>query len=133
MEGPARIRLVALVVLVAVAVPIGIVLASDGGDGQDEPAALRVERSAQLPELVVYVEAEANTPERSGGRRSIAVECVTADGSLIASQAEPWPFTDTDQGTRDPHAHLRIDPASMLEVDRCRLRGTEPLLEAPVQ
>ncbi len=132
MEGPARIRLVALVVLVAAAVAIVIVVASGGGDGENESPALRVERSATGPELLVYVEAGVNTPERSEGRRSITVECVTADGSLLASQAEPGPFKDTDQGTLDPHAHMPVDPSSILDVKRCRLEGTEPLLEAPV-
>jgi hypothetical protein len=133
MEGPARTRLVALVVLLAVSVPLGVVaVAGSGGDGEEEDAGLRVERSAGLPELIVYVEPGVNTPERTGGRRTVTVECVDPDGRVLASQDEAWPFTDTDQGTLDPHMHMAVNPARIDDVERCRVDATEPLLEGPV-
>ena len=50
MEGPARTRLVALVVLLAVALPLGVVAVAGSGEGEEsEGAALRVERSTELP------------------------------------------------------------------------------------
>jgi hypothetical protein len=53
MEGPARTRLVALVVLLAVAVPLTIVAATGSGGGDDEEeASLRVERSLDVSELI---------------------------------------------------------------------------------
>jgi hypothetical protein len=133
MEGSARTRLVALVVLVAIAVPLVIVaVAGGGGDDEHEPSGLRVERSTELPELIVYIEAGQNTPERSGGRTTVTVECVAADGRVVASRDEPWPFSDTDQGTLDPHTHMAVGPARIGEVESCRVKGTEPLLGGPV-
>jgi hypothetical protein len=128
----ARKRLVALAVLVAVAVPLVIVAASGGGGDQQLNGDVRVERAPQLPELVVYVTSDANQPERAGGRRRVTVECLGPGGRLLASQRETWPFTDTDQGTLDPHTHLAVDPARIGEVERCRVKGAEPPLEAPV-
>jgi hypothetical protein len=134
MEGPARTRLVALVLLLAVAVPLGVVAATGSGGG-DEPEddELRVERSTQLPEMLIYITDEsANVPERAGGRTSVTVECLDAEGRVIASQEDPWPMTETDGNTLSPHAHVPVDQARIGDVTRCRLVGTEPLLEAEV-
>jgi hypothetical protein len=133
MEGPARTRLVALVVLLAVAVPLTIVAAIGSGGGDDEEdAGLRVERSPELPELLVFLSPEVNKPERTGGRRSVMVECLDTGGGVIKRQDEAWPFTDTDQNTLDPHAHVRVNPARINEVERCRVRPADPPLEGPV-
>jgi hypothetical protein len=134
MEGPARSRLVALVMLLAVAVPLGVVAAagSGGGDSEDDDE-LRVERSTQLPEMLIYITDEsANVPERADGRTSVTVECVDEDGRVIASQEDPWPMTETDGNTLSPHAHVPVDQARIGEVTKCRLIGTKPLLEAEV-
>jgi hypothetical protein len=111
---------------------LGTVALVAGGGDDEQNAGLRVERSTELPELRVFVAPGDNTTERAGGRRSVTVECVDPDGGVVASQSEPWPFTDTDQGTLDPHAHVQVDPAGLGDVERCRLRRTEPLLEGPV-
>jgi hypothetical protein len=132
MEGPARTRLVALVVLLALAVPLVVVAASGGGGEEDEEAGLRVERSPQVPELIVYVEPDVNSPDRAAGRRTVTLECVGPGGSLVVAQDHPWPFTDTDQGTVDPHVHVTVNPERIGEVERCQARGTEPRLEGPV-
>ncbi len=132
MEGAARTRLVALVVLLAVAVPLGVVAAAGSGGGDDaEESTLRVERSPELPEVLVYVEPDANTPERARGQ-TVRVECVDSGGGVIAGQVEQWPFTDTDQGTLDPHTHVPVNPDRIGDLERCRLRGTKPLLAAPL-
>lgn len=132
MDRPARTRLVALAVLLAVSVPLVIVAASGRG-GEDEPKdSLRVERSTQRSELILYLTFELNRPKRAGNRGTVTVECLDADGRVLATQQERWPFTDTDQGTLDPHTHLPLDPAQIGDVERCRLDGTEPLLEGPV-
>lgn len=133
MEGPARTRLVALVLLLAVAVPLGVLAAAGSGGGDEvEDAGLRVERSPDLPELLVYVDPEVNTPERTSGGQSVTVVCVDPDGGVVARKDEAWPFTDTDQNTLDPHVHLPVNPARINDVERCRLKETEPLLEGPV-
>jgi hypothetical protein len=133
MEGPARTRLVALVVLLAAAVPLTIVaVAGSGGGAGDEEPALRVERSPEVFEVRVFVLPEVNTLERSGGRRSVVVACVDGAGSVISNQTERWPFTDTDRGTLDPHAHVPVNPARIDEVERCRIRPAEPPLVGDV-
>jgi hypothetical protein len=135
MEGPARTRLVALVVLLAVALPLTVVAVagSGGGDKEDEEdASLRVERSPDAPELLVFVDPEANTPERARGRASVLVECLDEAGAVVARSDRPFPFTDTDQNTLDPHVHMPVNPARINDVVRCRVRPATPPLEAPV-
>jgi hypothetical protein len=133
MEGPARTRLVALVVLLAAAIPLTIVavLGSGGGDDEEE-ASLRVERSPDLPELIVFVDPDVNTPERAGGRATVNVECLDETGEVVARSDEPFPFTDTDRNTLDPHVHLKVNPARIADVVRCRVRPADPPLEGPV-
>jgi hypothetical protein len=134
MEGPARTRLVALVVLLALAVPLTVVAAvgSGGGGDEEEETGLRVERSPSIPELLVFLEPDANTPERAGGRASVRVECLDEAGGVVARSDQPFPFTDTDQETRDPHVHMPVNPARINDVVRCRVRPADPPLEGPV-
>jgi hypothetical protein len=134
MEGPARTRLVALVVILAVAVPLVVIAAAGSGGGGDdeEEVGLRVERASDLPELLVYLNPESNTRERTGGRRSVVVECLDTGGKVVTRQDETWPFTDTDQNTLDPHAHVRVNPARINDVERCRVRPADPPLEGPL-
>ena len=133
MEGPARTRLVALVVLLAVAVPLTIVAATGSGGGDDEEeAGLRVERSPDVSELIVYLDPDVNKPERTGVRRTVVVECVDGSGQVITREDEAFPFTDTDQNTLDPHVHMPVNPARINDVVRCRVRPAEPPLEGPV-
>jgi hypothetical protein len=140
MGGSTRTRLVALVALVAIALPVAIVLASGGGDdgggGKQEKrrkaAGLRVERSNMLPEVIVYVKPAKNTPAQARGRRRVRLTCVDADGRVLARQDEAWPFGQTDGGLYEPHTHMPLDGESLAVLDRCRLDGTEPLLEGRV-
>lgn len=134
MEGPARTRLVALVVILAVAVPLVVVAAvgSGGGGDDEEEAGLRVERAPDLPELLVFLAPASNTSERTGGRRSVLVECLDAGGNVVTRKDESWPFTDTDQNTLDPHAHVPVNPARINEVESCRVRPADPPLEGPL-
>jgi hypothetical protein len=135
MEGPARTRIVALAMLVAVAVPLTIVALAggrDGGDDEEEDTGIRVERSTRLPELLVYVNPDVNKPERTGGRPTVVVECLDTGGDVVARQDETWPLTDTDQGTLDPHSHVAVNPALINDVERCRVRPADPPLVGPV-
>jgi hypothetical protein len=133
MENASRTRLVALAVLLAVAVPLVIVALAGGGDEEaaERPAGLRVARMpGGLPEIIIYVEDRSlNKPATAGGAATVVVECVDADGSILSSRPEAWPFSDTDQGTLDPHVHIGMDPALLERVARCRLTGTDPPLE----
>jgi hypothetical protein len=121
------------VVLLAVAVPLTIVAVTGSGGGDDEEeASLRVERSPDLPELIVYLDPDVNKPERTGGRRTVVVECVDGSGQVVTRGDEAFPFTDTDQNTLDPHVHMPVNPARINDVERCRVRPAEPPLEGPV-
>jgi len=138
MGGSARTRLAALVVLAVVAVPL-VVVAASGGGGESKPGSkptpratgLRVERGTSS-DLTIYVKPAVNVPARAAGRRQVVLECVDSDGDAVMAQDEAWPFAQTDGGLYEPHAHMVLDPLSITAVERCLLRGTEPLLEAPV-
>jgi hypothetical protein len=120
-------------VLLALSVPLVTLAASGGGDEAEGGAALRVERSTELPELLLYIDDDSvNAPERTGGRKSVRVECVDADGLVLASQREPWPMTQTDGNKLAPHAHVPVNPARIDEVTTCKIVGTDPTLEADV-
>ena len=132
-----RTRLAALVILVVVAVPLLVLVAS--GSGGDEPArkpmskparatGLRIERSSSGSDLVVYVKPALNVPARAGGRRQVQLRCVDAEGSLVMAQDEAWPFGQTDGGLFEPHAHMTLDPIGASAVERCLLARTKPLL-----
>jgi hypothetical protein len=132
MEGAARTRLVTLVVLLVVAVPLTIVAVAGSGGSDDEGGELRVERSVEVPEVRVFVTPDANRAERAGGQATVTVECLDRDGAVVASQPAPWPFTDTDDGTLDPHTHVPVDPERLNDLARCRLLRTKPPLAGPV-
>ena len=134
MERPARTRLIGVLVLLAVSVPLVVVLAVSGGGDEDEgeepKPALRVERSPEFSEVLIYIDdASANRSERAAGRARVTIECVDSDGVVLASQEEPWPMTQTDGSTLAPHAHLPVNPARIGDVVSCRIKGTDPLLE----
>ena len=133
MDQASRTRLVVLAVLLAVAAPLVIVAVAGSCDDEssERPAALRVERTpGGLAEITIYVEDRSlNEPATAGGASTVVVECVDADGRVVSSRPERWPFTDTDDGTLDPHAHIGMDSAALERVARCRLTGTDPPLE----
>jgi hypothetical protein len=132
MDPAARTRLIALAVLLAISVPL-IVIAAAGGGGSDEGAedGLRIEPSRQgLPEVVLYLEdIDVNTPATAGGARQVRVACSDRDGAVVVRGTERWPFTDTDGGKFDPHVHVSVDPSVLGKISRCRLLGTDPLIE----
>jgi hypothetical protein len=51
---------------------------------------------------------------------------------VLARANEPFPFTDTDDNTLDPHVHLRVNPARINDVVRCRVKPADPPLDGPV-
>jgi hypothetical protein len=128
-ESASQTRRRALLVAVVGAVALGAVaIATSGGEEAD---GLRIERTQT--EVVVYlVDSGDNEADRAGGGRTVTLECVDADGEVLKRAPIAWPLADTDGGTLGPHAHLPIDPVTIQEVDRCRLRGTDPMLEGGV-
>jgi hypothetical protein len=128
-EGSARTRVVALAVLLAISVPLVVIAVAGGGSDDGEAEGLRVERSAGIPEVVIYLQdPEVNQPETNGGRTRVGVECLDSGGAVVFRGAERWPFSDTDGGKFDPHVHVSIEPAVIDRVARCRLTGTDPPL-----
>jgi hypothetical protein len=131
MEPGGRTRLIALAVLLAVSVPLVVIAAAGGGSDDAGEAGLRIEPSKQgLPEVVLYLEDIAvNTPETTDGARRVRVTCTDSDGVIVFRGSERWPFRDTDGGKFDPHVHVFVDPAVLGKISRCRLVGTDPLIE----
>jgi hypothetical protein len=131
MEPAARTRLVALAVLVGISVPLIVIAAAGGGSEDSAGGGLRVEPSTQgSPEVVIYVEDVAlNRPETTGGAEQVRIACTDRDGAVVVRATERWPFSDTDGGELDPHAHVTVDQAVLGRISRCRLPGTDPLIE----
>src|SRR5687768_1388334 len=138
MPERARAVLVVVVFAVVIGVPLAILLASGGDDeapAESTPAkatGLRVERGTSA-DLIIYVKPGVNVPGRAGGRSEVVLACVDSDGDTVMAQDEQWPFQDTDQYAVGPHAHMTLDPLSITAVERCLVKGTEPLLQAPLR
>ena len=132
MEGANRTRLVALAVLLAISVPLVVIAVAGGGSGGDDAPGLRVERAQGIPEIVIYLEDPGvNDPGTNGGRTRVRIECLDSGGKVIFRGTERWPFSDTDGGRFDPHAHVPVGPERLERIDSCRFRGTDPALEGP--
>ena len=129
MQGASRTPLVALAVLVAIFVPVVVLLVSrDAGAPRERPPGLKLEGAPG--ELTIYVaDVKRNRPATADGARQVTLECVDRNGAVTFSAPQPWPFTETDDGLFDPHVHVNLPPEALAAVTRCRLAGTEPLLE----
>ena len=132
----ARVRLVALVVLLGVGAVFALVAVMAGGSGSDEPesAPLRVELLPGVAglEFVIFVSDKNNRPEVADNRSTVRVECVDASGVVLAKSIRRWPFTDTDNGTTEAHVHQPIAADKIDQVARCRLVDTDPALQGPI-
>lgn len=121
-----RRRLVALFVLVLIAVPLVVVaLVTRGGDS---PAGgLRIERSTVSGDfqIIVYVDQGANVAATADGKSTVELECLDREGNSVIRGVYRWPFTDTDQGTFQPHVHQSVTGEQARRIVRCRLNGTE--------
>ena len=111
---------------VALIVLIAVLATSGSGDGD-----LRAE-VASPTDLIVYVTDEANEPGKADGKRAVTLECVDRKGAVVVRGHHPWPFTDTDGGTLDPHVHQTVRPERSGRLERCRLRETRGPLEGQV-
>ena len=118
-----RVRLVALAVLLGV----GAVLAVGRSwlevrtEATARDCASSASPTADGLELIVYVAEADNQPDVAGGRSSVRVECADAGGQVLFRGGHRWPFTDTDNGTTDPHIHQRIPASAADAVARYRL------------
>jgi hypothetical protein len=131
MEPASRTRLIALAVLLAISVPLIVIAAAGGGSDGSGRDGIRVEPSNRgLPEIIIYLEdPDVNTPETADGAKRITVECTNRAGTMVFTGRERWPFRDTDGGVFDPHVHVAMEPSLLGKIARCKLRGTDPLLE----
>ena len=130
----ARVRLVALVVLLGVGAVFALVAVMAGGSDEPESARLRVELYPGVAgmEFVIYVSDKHNRPEVADNRSTVRVECVDASGAVLAKSLRGWPFTDTDNGTTEAHVHQPIAAEKIEKVARCRLVDTDPALQGPI-
>jgi hypothetical protein len=135
-QGEGRRRLVALIVLLAVAVPLIVVALVTSGKSSPGTG-LRIERSTvpgtTTPQIVVYVDDPgANVRRTAGGRPTVQLECLDRDDRTVLRGTYPWPFTNTDQGIFEPHIHQNVTARQSKRIVRCRLNGTEgPLAGRP--
>jgi hypothetical protein len=126
----ARSRRVAGAVAVAAAAVLIVVALATRGGGEEQADGLRIERAPNGAEVVVYIEnREANVPATAGGATSVMVECLDRKGKLLLRAQQVWPFTGTDGGSLAPHVHMPLDPELLPRVDRCRVKGADPVLE----
>jgi hypothetical protein len=126
-----RTRLLAVALILVVAIPLVILAVggsgSEGEDGAAVPnAGVRLEMVSG--QLVVYVEPARNTRATAQGRRTVPLECFDGDGILVLRSPQLWPFTDTDNGTMDPHVHLAVEPSQARNIEQCSVEGAEPPL-----
>ena len=133
MRASPRSRLVVAGLLaVAFAALLVVALASSGGG--ESSGGLRLEAAPPAPDgstpVTVYLEDEAdNVPATAKGRSSVQLRCVDDAGETVIATPQAWPFTDTDSGTLEPHAHVTFPPPESGQVARCLLDGTEGPLE----
>ena len=128
MQGT-RGRLIVAGVLAAIVAFIVVIAVLASGGSSD--GGLRVELGGTT-DLVVYVKEEDNEPGTADGRRVVTLECVDRRGGVLVRGHHPWPFTDTDQGTLDPHVRQVVRPERAGQLDKCRLRETRGPLEGQV-
>jgi hypothetical protein len=130
---PRRSRLAAAAVLVVAAAGLIAIALAAGGDSEGPPG-LRVELSPDAPDdLLVYVPRASNVPGTAGGRRTVRLECLDRRDRVVAKSRQAWPFTDTDDGTVDPHVHQFVPADRARRIERCRLAGTEGPLEGRIR
>jgi hypothetical protein len=85
------------------------------------------------PELLISLgDEELNTLERTKGRKSVRVQCISRDGKVLLDKRQKWPFV-LERGYEFPHAHQPATRAQVEGADECRLRGIIDELEADVQ
>ena len=134
--GEARRKWLALAVLLALAVPLVVVAVVTSGGGGAPEGGLRIERGAAqeaVGSLTIYVEDPArNVRDTANGKANVRLECLDANDKVVRSSTHPWPFSDTDDGTLDPHVHERLPQAQAEDIAGCRLAGTDGPLEGRV-
>jgi hypothetical protein len=122
-----------IVILALVAVPLAIWAATSGGSGGKEKQGLLVERSVSLtgaPELVISI--VGGGVEVTNPTESVRIECMDKDGNVIVKGTQPWPFVE-EPGYPYAHVHQSDSPEKIQGARRCRVLGTNTVLEAPVK
>ena len=124
---PRRARIVFTAVLLALFIPVVVVLALQGGDGDKPAQGLRLEIDPNQDVVVAYVE----TPELPAVAGStVSLECRDRAGNVLGRSRQFWPFKDTDGGTAAPHVHANMPRAA--KIATCTVLGTDPPLGGAV-
>ena len=121
----------AAAVLAIVVIPLVVWSASSGSDTKADPD-LSVSYDPSRggdPLLTVTIAKELNVRRTAKNGRTVTLECLDADGNVVAQTEQPFPFTADEPGY-GPHAHQLVPGDKIKFVRRCRLLGTRMPLAA---
>jgi hypothetical protein len=125
--------LLAVGIAVGALVTAGAVLALGGSDG-DESKPLPVARAPLTLEQFTRPDTEAtellislhdkrlNTPEQTGGAKSVRLRCLDKDGAVKVNARTPWPLLE-EYGYPYPHIHQLLELSLLRSIRACRLTG----------
>lgn len=123
----------AAAVLAVMVIPLVVWSSSDSGSKGNADLTVQYDPSKPGdPLLTVTLAERLNKRETATNGRDVKLECLDADGKVVASTTQPLPFVDDEQGY-GAHAHQLVPAAQIDSVEKCRLRGAREPLEAPLQ
>lgn len=103
-----------------------------GGDAEGRP--IEVERAVAatgIQELLITVSDEANVPATTDGEELVDLICTDARGEMVVRGQHQWPLI-SDGEPPEPHIHQAASLQELDEIARCRIEGTDPLLQGRV-
>ena len=124
----------ALAVLAIMVIPLVVWSGSSGNDPSSN-ADLAVEwdpAKAGDPLLTVTITERLNSRDTANNGKDVQLECVDAEGDVVAETTQPLPFSDEEQGY-GAHAHQLVSRDQIDSVEKCRLQGARLQLEAELQ
>ncbi len=124
----------ALAVLAIMVIPL-VVWSGSSGEDPSSNADLTVEwdpAKAGDPLLTVTIAERLNNRETASNGKDVQLECVDAEGQVVAETTQPLPFSDEEQGVGS-HAHQLVSRDQIDSVEKCRLQGARLQLEAKLQ
>jgi hypothetical protein len=126
-------RVLLAVGIAAAVVAAGAILAV-GGSGGDEGKPLPVAHARLTLEEYTRPDTEAtellislhdkrlNTPDQTGGKKSVRLRCLDKDGAMKVNTRTPWPLLE-EYGYPYPHIHQLLELSLLRSIRECRLRG----------
>lgn len=131
MKNP-RVLLAGALLAVAVVVVTGVLaVGGSGGEGDKPDAPVRAKLTLEqytrpdtgATELLVSLrETRLNTPDTTGGARTVLLRCVDEGGAPTIRARTKWPLLE-ESGYPFPHVHHLADRRLLSRVRGCRLTG----------